>query len=225
MARWFDDTAKSAARRDVAGSPPDGMTRRTVITRGAVVAGVAWTAPLLMQTRAYAGASACLTGTIVCTGTNGRQACCTSTQTCYVDSTGLPTCIPQGSPGGICTNEGVGVCTDPNGVKSNCNGHSNPPQCNACSKPHICGGEAAPCDGVTLLCAPGLTCAFSQNGGVAQTQKFCRKPCTTNAGCASGQICDTTNFCAQTCTAKSNCQGEEQCVADGTRTQLICSYV
>ena len=224
MARWFDETAKSAARRDVAGTQHEGMTRRTIITRGAVVAGVAWTAPLIMQTRAYAGASACPTGTIVCTGTLGRQTCCTSTETCSVDNTGLPTCIPQGSPGGICSNNGVGVCTDPNNVTSNCNGHDDPPQCNACADPHICGGEAARCTAV-IVCAPGLTCTLSLNGGVAQTQKFCRQPCTSNTGCATGQICDTTHFCAQTCATNSDCNGTEKCVADGARPQKICSYV
>ena len=224
MARWFDDAAKKAA--DGAGddlAPAAGFNRRTALKRGAVVAGVAWTAPLLMQTRAYAGVSPCPIGSTVCTGTL-QHACCLSTETCNVTA-GIATCIPTGSPGGICTNEGVGVCTAANGVKSNCNGHYNPPQCNSCLGPHICGGEAAPCDGLTLLCAPGLVCAFSQNGGVVQAQKFCRKPCTSDGACASGQICDTTHFCAQTCTVKSNCQGTEQCVADGTRTQLICSYV
>lgn len=233
MARWFDEKAKSAARRDVAPSPREGVTRRTVLTRGAVVAGVAWTAPILMQTRAYAGASLCGPGTFVCQGlqtVNPTVKCClsmTSTyagDTCTTDSTGTPTCIPPGTAGGICTNSGVGVCTDPNGVKSNCNGQFSPPQCNSCSAPHICGGEAAQCDS-TIKCAPGLFCVMSQNGGVPQTQLFCRKSCALGQPCAAGQICDSTSFCAQTCLKDSDCQGSEKCVADGLRATKICSYV
>ena len=118
MARWFDNAAKSAARRELSAAalPGEGITRRTVLTRGAVVAGVAWTAPMLMQTKAFAvGSSACPPGTPkICNSTDGTHyACCTaSTDTCSQNvTTGEVMCIPLGSAGGTCSNEGVGVCT------------------------------------------------------------------------------------------------------------------
>ena len=225
MARWFDNAARSAARRELAAAahPSEGLTRRTVLTRGAVVTGVAWTAPLLMQTRAYAGASVCPSGTTPCLGTMGNTAvaCCATGTVCNTDTTtGAPTCAAPNDPGGVCSNQGVGECTSTSGVKSNCNGKFD--QCNACSKQYICGGEAAPCNGVDI-CAPSLTCTSSF--AAAGSGSHCRKKCTATTGCNTGQICDSTGFCAQDCGpsgTNGKCQGAETCVSDGANK--ICNY-
>ena len=222
MARWFDNAARSAARRGQAAAvhPSEGLTRRTVLTRGAVVAGVAWTAPLLMQTRAYAGASMCGTGTFACpgTGTNTSVICCTTlTQTCQTDLAGVPSCPGINDPGGKCGNQGVGECTSSTGIRSNCNG--NLKECNNCSKTYICGGEGAPCN-TTDICGPGTVCAPA----LGSTLTYCRKVCVTSGDCTGGQLCDSTNYCAEPCKVDSDCIGKETCVSDGKRTQKICNY-
>ena len=232
MARWFDETAKSAARRDVADTQHEGMTRRTVITRGAVVAGVAWTAPMLMQTRAYAGASLCPPPGVYCPGSTGPAQCCAVGTNCVVDlATGVASCATPDAPGGACTNQGVGVCTSSLGVKSNCNGKLL--QCNACPKEYICGGEGAPCNTVDI-CSANLKCTAS----IGSTGSYCRKPCTTATGvktgqptgdpaCNTGQICDSSGYCAQDCGpngTNGNCQGFEACVTDSVTSKLICNY-
>ena len=61
---WFDQLAKRSARSAPPVATTDsvvaGPTRRQVLARGAVVAGAAWTAPMLMGVQpAYAGASQC----------------------------------------------------------------------------------------------------------------------------------------------------------------------
>lgn len=226
MARWFDDAAKAAARRELAAAtPPKGVTRRTALKRGAVIAGVAWTAPVLMQTRAYAGASMCATGTTPCFGTSPSTAvaCCATGQVCNTNATtGVPTCAAPNDPGGVCGNQGVGECTSTSSVKSNCNGKLD--QCNGCRTQYICGGEAAPCNSVDL-CAPGLTCTSA--GGATGSGSHCRKKCTSSAGCNTGQVCDTNGFCAQDCGPApagtgGKCQGAQSCVTNGTNQ--ICNY-
>lgn len=229
MARWFDNAAKAAASREVAGTPPvDGFSRRTALKRGAVVAGVAWTAPMLMQTRAYAGASKCGSGLFFCAGsTDALSTCCksasgsTKADTCAVYKSGQAYCIPPGSPGGTCTNSGVGVCNDGTN-RTNCNGPSTPPQCNSCAAPYVCGGEAAPCNEPAVTCAPGLVCVHRQGS----TGTFCSRQCASDAGCYTGQICDSTSYCSQTCSQDSDCQGTEKCISDvKSPTGKICSYV
>ena len=223
MARWFDETAKSAARRDVAGTQHEGMTRRTVITRGAVVAGVAWTAPMLMQTRAYAGMSMCPAPGVYCAGTSGIPQCCPVGTLCNIDLvTGVPTCAAVGTPGGTCGNQGNGNggCT-----LAKCNGNDN--QCNGCAKPNICGGESAYCGTGGDVCASGLECtAFGSVAG----KKHCRRVCTVDSDCNTAQICDSNKFCAEVCgtvtpSTTSTCQGGGTCAQDGTTNNKTCSYV
>ena len=231
MARWFDDAAKRAA--DGAGedlAPAAGFSRRTALKRGAVVAGVAWTAPMLMQTRAYAGVSACGPGTFVCHGILGYSqtvACCSSGTTakpdsagiCYTYASGQPYCAQPTAPGGYCGNQGNGICT-----LSKCNGDAN--QCNGCAVPHICGGESSYCLNAAQ-CGEGLTCTTT---GTTSNLSHCRRLCTGNSGCSSSQVCDSTGFCAQLClgtvtgVTTSNCQSNETCSPDGTRSYSICSY-
>ena len=222
MARWFDDAARSAARRELAAAahPTEGLTRRTVLTRGAVVAGVAWTAPLLMQTRAYAGASMCTSTQTPCQVQGSTlTACCTGTQTCQTDPTnGGPICIDALAPGGACGNSGVGVCTSSTGIKSNCNGDTK--QCNNCARTYICGGEGAPCD-ATNVCGPGTSC----QPAIGSTGTFCRKDCHADPSvCNSNQVCDSSGYCAEPCKVDSDCIGKETCVTDGKRSTKICNY-
>ena len=235
MARWFDETAKSAARRGVGDTQHEGMTRRTVITRGAVVAGVAWTAPMLMQTRAYAVGSSACPGKF-CSNPDGSAVCCpNTTDTCGIDPvTGLARCNAVGTLGGTCGNEGQGRggC-----ALSRCNGHdASSNQCNLCPYPHICGGEAAPCGNRPGsgpggdLCNTGLTCVDS----IGSSGMYCRLPCTTTTGttttynCQSGQICDGLGYCAQPCgsTGDQPCAGGGTCVTNtgGPVGSKICSY-
>ena len=235
MARWFDDAAKKAAHG--AGddlTPAAGFSRRTALKRGAVVAGVAWTAPMLMQTRAYAGASACGSGTFVCQGTqtlNPTVVCCSSgngqllsADICTTSLAGVPSCVPPSAPGGYCGNSGngQGQCDI-----SRCNGDAN--QCNGCAVPHICGGESAHCGG-TILCGAGLTCTPD---GSSSNANHCRLACTSDSQCSGSQVCDSTHFCAQLCgtvavagktTRSTICQAGETCAQDGAHAYSICSY-
>ena len=236
MARWFDETAKSAARRDAAGAQPEGMTRRTAITRGAVVAGVAWTAPLLMQTRAYAGVSTC-TG-FLCTGTPPNATiCCATGDRCYTIG-GVPSCVTAGTPGGTCGNSGNGNggCT-----LAKCNGDTH--QCNGCANPNVCGGEGAFCNSTLTslptgslldICGTGLTCTLA--GSYNATDQHCRVKCAVGpvaivpSPCFTGQVCDSTGFCAQLCDTSSlpgtavHCQAGEICAQDTPTGPFICNY-
>lgn len=228
MARWFDETAKASARRDVAGTPYEGVTRRTALKRGAVVAGVAWTAPMLMQTRAYAGASMCASTTTPCfgTGTNTTVACCATGTNCVTDIvTGAPTCAAVDTAGGTCSNSGQGIC-DKNAVqKTRCNGNTK--QCNECAKTNICGGEGAFCDGTTVICAPNLECRSELGVG---GESHCRKRCSVDGDCNTNQICDSSGYCAHRCgTGFTSCTSGQACVVDvpGTATvpeRSVCQY-
>ena len=173
MTGWFDAAAKRSARSAVASessAESDGagnMSRRKVLVGGAAVAGLAWTAPVLMATTAYAdGVSTCPPANLCPSGTPvAGQVCCggavgtgSSDYTCS-GSIGSYTCIPPGEPGGNCTNSGGGV--------SGC--ISNDIHCNNDKVKNICGGYGAICT-ITAnpACAPGLTCTVEKN------QSFCR---------------------------------------------------
>lgn len=202
VAGWFDDLAKRSARRaDQPAQPGGSLSRREVLGRSAVVAGVAWTAPMLMATRA-AAASVSVCTTFVCTNTsNTAQICCpNASDTCQTDPlTGAPVCIPVGQGGGSCGNLGQGICAAP----FKCNGNDN--QCNDCARPNICGGEGAQCCN-QAECFGDFTCTAqpTAEGGAS----FCRKPCS--AGCNAGQECDG-DFCAETCTRNADCLGTAFC--------------
>lgn len=130
MGNWFDDRAKSAARRiavqrsAVAPTPSDdpGLTRRDILKRGGVVAGVAWTAPVLMSVMTPAAAeSSCPTGQVRCPDTSSGI-CCAATQTCF-----------------------QGVCTSVGAVGGNCTLNL---LCNVgifCGAGNLCGGSGAVC--------------------------------------------------------------------------------
>jgi hypothetical protein len=154
MSRWFDDAAKRAARDEVA-TEASGISRRNVIKRGAVVAGVAWTAPMLMQTAAAAtSASACNPTSRLCsgTGTNSTMKICCDNQsagtTCSQNASGVPACyanvaaIPVGS-----------TCPSGSNATTTCGAGAGA----KCSAANICGGTGATCTAGTQ-CADG-TCS------------------------------------------------------------------
>lgn len=177
MTGWFDAAAKRSARSAVASessAESDGaanMSRRKVLVGGAAVAGLAWTAPVLMATTAYAdGISTCPTDRICPPGTG--QLCCPgvigtgSDQYTCSSVNGTYTCIPAGDLGGNCTNSGQGTsgCNQPN--------TTNPIHCNGVRAKNICGGVGAICDpSASPACAAGLTC---QNSTDDPLHYFCR---------------------------------------------------
>ena len=182
---WFDQLAKRSARS----APPVGTTesvvagptRRQVLARGAVVAGAAWTAPMLMGVQpAYAGASQCPANTVfsVCPG-DGGFLCCPAGEQCFENSENPGTYICQVPLGGVCGNQGFGQC---NGNRSRCNQSGGNPNQN----PSICGGPGTICsDG--SICVPTSPCFGVRCGGVGA-------PCTSNSQCAptTGSVPGTT---------------------------------
>lgn len=194
MGNWFDSLAKRSARAaDTAGSEAavaEGLTRRQVLARGAVVTGIAWTTPMLMSVRpAFAvGASQCPNNTTPSDCPDGSFLCCPSDgdETCLVDEDGENVCdIP---PGGVCGNQGEGQC---NGGLSRCN----QPGGNPAQNPSICGGPGTVCgDGSicspTSPCSDGLANSFGDERCGGQGA-----PCTSDTDCAL----ETVNQPATTC--------------------------
>lgn len=216
MANWFDELAKRSARRSVPSvaevSSTDGMSRRDVIVKGAAVAGVAWTAPMLMSTRAHAyGVSTCPPDQI-CGPITEQQFCCPQkvttsggTHQCFEDN-GVYGCAPPREPGGICVgNNGSGTSSCVDGVF--CNGNANSNDCR-CTQPNTCGGYGSTCTaGGAKSCSPGFTCS----GG------FCRPSCSVTDPCPVGLLnvpgvllCQS-NVCQQTCVTKSTCPNGQNC--------------
>lgn len=196
MGSWFDGAAKRAARSAANFEAPageaDGLTRRQVLARGAVVTGVAWTAPMLMSVRpAFAGASMCEPGEdySVCPDMV-TFLCCPPKQgeptECLLDENNMNVCdIP---PGGVCGNQGEGQC---NGGRSRCNQPGGNPAVN----PSICGGPGTVCsDGSvcspTSPCSVGLPNSFGDDRCGGQGS-----PCTSDTDCAE----KTVNQPATTC--------------------------
>jgi len=188
MGMWFDRLAKQSARSALRSGAVDdgGLTRRQVITRGAVVTGVAWTAPMILAAQpAFAGASICLNDptnpdfSICPDGTTSK--CCPKGQKCVQDffkPTG--TFICDVGLGGTCTNQGEGQC---NGGASRCNKPNGPPAQN----PSICGGPGADCDdgSICLFTSPCFGVVNPDTG--KQENKRCGgegAPCTSTSQCA-----------------------------------------
>lgn len=169
MGNWFDERAKSSARHssndpDFVGVQPvagDGLSRRDVLKRGGIVAGVAWTAPMLLSvTPAAAAVTMCPDQRPPCDGV-----CCVPEDNCVQQDDGSFDCIPPGGLGGDCKNNGQGVSgcdqtEQDNGSITNihCNGADD----------NICGGPGAQCD-FDYECANPLTC----NGDPGTNQNFC----------------------------------------------------
>lgn len=154
MSKWFDDAAKRAARDDVANESNSGITRRTALKRGAVVAGVAWTAPMLMQTAAVANTVAsCAAGSICGSGTG--RVCCDGQQTGCVAANGT-------NGQGTCVAKVGETCTTAPGTA--CGGGSNQ---SFCGTDGICGGTGAKCGGTNggVCFTPTHTCSVSNTTG------------------------------------------------------------
>lgn len=166
---WLDNWAKSSARPAQTGG--DGMSRRQMLKRAGIVAGVAWTAPLIQS--ATAPAYAYNTCTTNCA--NGFP--CTSPGQC---ASGICTngycSASAGWPGDACSGNGGNKCHgfDTDGLVSCRNGvcptiaAGGPCRSSAdcvsgviCAANHVCGGSGATCTN-NAQCAPGKTCS----GGV-----------------------------------------------------------
>lgn len=155
MGNWFDERAKSSARRssndpEVAAVQPvseGGLSRRDVLKRGGIVAGVAWTAPMLLSvTPAAAAITMCPDGRDPC-----GDVCCVEPDNCVDQGDGTFDCVPPGGIGGDCFNSGQGVsgCTQDANSSIHCNGDKDN---------NICGGPGAQCQ-VDAECIPTLTCS------------------------------------------------------------------
>ena len=167
---WFDQLAKRSARSAPPAATADcvvaGPTRRQVLARGAVVAGAAWTAPMLMGVQpAYAGASQCPPPSIFSVCPGGSFLCCPAGSQCFESPPGTFICdVPLGA---TCDNQGNGQC---NGGASRCNQPGG-------QNPSICGGPGANClDG--SVCVPTSPCFGGRCGGLGA-------PCTSDANCAT----------------------------------------
>lgn len=167
MGTWFDGLAKRSAR--TAEPESVGLTRRQVLARGAVVTGVAWTAPMLLTaTPAWAVTSCPKKGEVPTTCPGGAESiCCPAGQGCFKVNGKFVCDLVVGA---TCGNNGFGTC---NGGLSTCN-----QACNSGRTP-ICGGAGSTC-GNNADCAEGRTCASSGFcGGVGAV-------CTSNDQCSPG---------------------------------------
>lgn len=153
MGNWFDERAKSSARRistEPSVVPPEsdaasGLSRRDVLKRGGIVAGVAWTAPMLLSvTPAAASVSSCPDQRPPCDGV-----CCVPEDNCVLQDDGSFDCVEPGGLGGNCKNQGSGTsgCTQDANSSIHCNNMT----------PNICGGPGAQCE-FDFECANPLTC-------------------------------------------------------------------
>ncbi len=167
MGNWFDERAKSSARRssnDLRALNVDpvaevGLSRRDVLKRGGIVAGVAWTAPVLMSVMTPAAAvSPCPPNTQACTTTSGSTICCP------IPASGIPPdtcpdgeCIPAGELGGFCLNNGMGAggCNDDD---NKCNNPGPGPEGRG-----ICGGPGSFCE-TDAQCFGDLECTGNGPG-------------------------------------------------------------
>ena len=218
MAGWFDNAAKRSAQRagtNIHIGRHAQISRRRMIVGGSAAAATAWTAPMLMASSAAAvTASACPAGSFVCGPDPATSVCCPNGQTCNPTGGlgGTPSC--QNEIGGVCGNQGSGLCR-----VVHCNGNANVPnQCNDCSQSNICGGEGAVCfTNADCAQAPGITLVCSPANSTSGTTSYCRRTCTSDAGCSNAplrvQFCDTsTGFCAQHCARDNQCQPSGNCV-------------
>ena len=71
-----------------------------------------------------------------------------------------------------------------------CNGNANvPDQCNGCSQSNICGGEGAVCStNADCAQAPGITLVCSPANSTSGTTSYCRRTCTSDAGCSNTAV-------------------------------------
>ena len=190
MSSWFDGLAKRSARTEA--SDATGLTRRQVLARGAVVTGVAWTAPMLLTAQpAWAVTSCPKRGEVPTACPNGAQSiCCPDGQGCFKDGNKFVCDIVVGA---LCGNRGFGTCN--NGF-SKCN-----QVCNSLRLP-ICGGAGSTCRD-NADCAEGRNCSGGFCGGVGADCSL-TSPCspgTCNNNNINTVCSSTTNKCVAVTTA------------------------
>jgi hypothetical protein len=152
MSRWFDDAAKRAARDEIA-NDSSGMTRRSALKKGAVVAGMAWTAPMLMQSAAVATSVASCDPARICT-VNGKSQCC--------DQANLTACSSSGSGNNAAPKcvAALGETCPSGATKCGTNETSN------CAPiTGVCGGAGATCSAAAPCAAP-LRCVGAGGNAV-----------------------------------------------------------
>ena len=169
MSDWLDGWAQRSARRRGRDLPDDrgsgGLSRRDLLKRAGIVAGAAWTLPLIQSAVAPASAAS---------GATGLGNRCRVDGDCagaYVCTGGY--CAPPNKQwaGGPCPN-GASDC-----LSGSCNNHKHHPTCNPgptgstcathhdckgnvnCADNKICGGLGASCGHDSDRCAAGLTCS------------------------------------------------------------------
>ena len=221
MAGWFDDFARKSARGSATAAAADavgssGMTRRDVLVRGSLVAGVAWTAPMLMSTRAYAAGVSTCASTHICYPNTANAFCCPSSLTgrnafqCYATSGGSVGCAGPGAAGGFCPNSGAGTGGCDTGLF--CNGNASSNDCR-CTQPDTCGGYGSKCTvgNSATQCSPGYVCIGSG---------FCTPECSATTPCPSGLINSAVSnltcvgsFCRQNCSSTAECPANTTCNA------------
>jgi len=167
VGRWLDRLARRAATRGVepaAAQPAPGASRRDFLKKAAVVAGAAWTVPV-MQTALAPAASASpgsMKGQPCTTPLADEGKLCGDGSRCHLGvcgSTGAicgsgANCISGVCSGGFCVVAPGGSCS----ANADC-------QYNNCSAGGTCGGVGATCFtvGADPACAPPLIC--TQPGG------------------------------------------------------------
>lgn len=188
MGTWFDKLAKHSAEGSVDGSAEasDGLTRRQVLARGAVVTGAAWTAPMLLSaTPAWAVTSCPKKGEVPTACPGGAESiCCPEGQGCFQTGTGHNLSYSCDLVvGAVCNNNGFGTC---NGGASTCN-----QACNTGRTP-VCGGAGSTCR-TAADCAEGRNCSPTGFcGGIGAA-------CSASSPCSPGS-CNSNNV-ATVCVA------------------------
>jgi hypothetical protein len=180
----------------------------------------AWASPLLTSSPAYAyGVSSCPSNR-VCGSPTELQVCCPgdigtgpNQYNCTHDELGNLGCVLNGTPGGLCGNNGQGQSSCLGSV--HCNGNSSSNSCTCGSYPYnTCGGYGSQCSADTD-CQSNYVCI-----GTNQS-KFCTPKCTTSGGCTQTskattcQVLGTNMVCRQACTGKNDCPSNSSGCTDG----------
>jgi len=175
------------------------LSRRQVLARGAVITGVAWTAPALLAARpAFAGASICPNQQgaeffQICATRPITEVCCPNrTDLCFVLANGQTVCQPP--LGALCGNRGNGQCA---GNTARCDQPANDKE-----QPFgICGGPGAQCGPSEVCLFKNCSATDSRCGGLNAT-------CTDNKECAQPDPNDKDAFFCRKAegTASGTCQ-------------------
>jgi hypothetical protein len=202
---WFDNWAKSAAKRDVprvdaAEAEHEGISRRDMLKRAGVVgAATVWAAPVIQSVMAPAYAQASNPPPVctpsdpsgcggTCTSRCGFNKVCTSNTDCLSNSctgTGTKHCAKSPALGAclVASDCTTGICTGA-----------------VCQKAAPAGTCATNSDCTTNVCTTNV-CQKAANGGTCTTSSDCSDT-THNATC-TGNVCKA--HVNGTCTAGTGC--------------------